>query len=382
MSLSPLPEQFALRFGRAPAAMARAPGRVNLIGEHVDYNDGWVLPIAVQMAARAAAAPRDDDRIRVASLQFSETEASVADPEPPAWARGVLGVATLLRRRGARLPGFDLLLDSDVPVAAGLSSSAAVEVAAVLALSAIAGEALVAAEVVDLCMQAEAEFVGVPCGVLDPTASLMGKSDAALLLDCRDRSATHVPLALGDCALAVIHSGVPRALAGSEYARRRSECGQAVAHLRRLNRSVNSLRDVSVETVRAQALQMPPLAAARALHVTTEIRRTLAAAEALRHRDLATFGRLMNESHRSLRDDYEVSHPFVDRVVDSVGGMPGVLGIRITGAGFGGCMIALLRRSALADVAARVAALDPPPGGEQPFLLEVRPSAGAALEKV
>jgi galactokinase len=344
MSLPSLRSAFAARYGRPATAVARAPGRVNLLGEHTDYNEGFALPVALRDSLWFACAPRSDDRITLfsANLDQSADTTAAADPAAwPTWSRYVLGVAALLRGRGAHLGGFDALIDGDLPMNSGLSSSAAVEVAAALALSALAGEALVTNELIDLCCEAERRFAGMPCGVMDQTASLLGREAHALLLDCRDRRVEHVPLNLRGHEFFIVHSGVPRRLADSEYARRRAECAAAVQYFKALNPQVRALRDVTVETVRAQALQMPPLAAARALHVVTENRRTLDGVNALRSGDAATFGRLMNESHRSLRDDYEVSLPAVDDLVARLAALPGVRGARLTGAGFGGSIVGL-----------------------------------------
>jgi galactokinase len=351
-------ERFAHEFGRPAEVVARAPGRVNLIGEHTDYNDGFVLPIALTQATRVAVAARADSRAQVvssgmerrASWPVEDWHASGA----PRWTAYVAGVAALLRKRGARLAGFDLLVESDVPIGGGLSSSAALEVAAALALSALCGEALEATELIDLCRAAEHEFAGVPCGLMDQTVSLLGRAGHALLLDCRSRAFEHIPVATGTQQFVVVDSNVRHELAAGEYARRQAECERAVAYFQRLNPAVRALRDVPLESVRAQALQMDPLLAARALHVVSEIRRTQAAAEALRRGELAEFGRLMSESHRSLRDDYEVSCDELDELVRIALDVPGALGARMTGGGFGGCIVALIPAAALPELRARV----------------------------
>lgn len=351
-------ERFAREFGRAAEVVARAPGRVNLIGEHTDYNDGFVLPIALTQATRVAVAARPDGLAQVVSAGLEQRASwPVSDwrgAGAPHWTAYIAGVAGLLRKRGARLEGFDLLVESDVPIGAGLSSSAALEVATALALSMLCGEALEATELIDLCRAAEHEFAGVPCGLMDQTVSLLGRAGHALLLDCRSRTFEQIPVATGAHRFVVIDSNVRHELAAGEYARRHAECAQAVAYFQRLNPAVRALRDVPLESVRAQALQMDPLLAARALHVVSEIRRTQAAAEALRRGELTEFGRLMSESHRSLRDDYEVSCAELDELVQIALSVPGALGARMTGGGFGGCIVALVPEAALPELRLRV----------------------------
>jgi galactokinase len=380
----PRPEPFAARFGRPCEVTARAPGRVNLIGEHTDYNEGFVLPIALERCTRVWCAARSDGVARAYSAALDEQHDWSLDDwrreRCAPWTAYVAGVAALLRRRGARLTGFDLLIDSELPVGSGLSSSAALEVAAALALAYIAGEPIESRELIDLCRGAEHEFAGVPCGMMDQSAALLGRAGHALLLDCRDGTAEHIPLPLNDHVFLLIDSGVRHELASGRYAQRQRECAEALAYFRTVNSGVNALRDVSSQTVRAHAIQMAPLAAARALHVATENERTLRAAEALRRRDLAEFGRLMGASHRSLRDDFEVSCPEIDRIVDVLSSCAGVLGARLTGGGFGGYVIALLHRQARPTVERAVAALTGSAGDPAARLIETRAADGAAIE--
>lgn len=346
--------RFAERFGRPCEAVARAPGRVNLIGEHTDYNDGYVFPIALTRCAWVAAAARGDGAVRVASRELGhEAQWPLADWQRdayPHWTSYVAGVASVLSSRGAHLTGADLWIESDVPIGAGLSSSAALELAAALVLAHLSGEPLEARELIDLCRGAEHAFAGVPCGLMDQTVSLLARRGHGLLLDCRSREVEHVPLNFGDHAILVIDSGVRHELALGEYAKRQHECQIALEYFRRLNPAVRALRDVASSTVRSHALQMEPVAAARALHVTSENERTLAAARAVRQRELQALGGLLDASHRSLRDDYEVSLPAIDRLVERVRAANGVLGARMTGGGFGGCVLALLREDAIGAV--------------------------------
>ena len=384
MALRSLAEAFTDRFGRPCAAIASAPGRVNLIGEHTDYNDGFVLPMALEQRTQVAVAPRDDQQIRAAAIDLNEectwplTDWNAESY--PHWTSYIAGIAALLRRRGAHLAGADILIRSAVPVGSGLSSSAALGVATAKALIQLSGEAIGTTEVADLCRAAEHEFAGVPCGIMDPFISLLGQADTALLLDCRSRTWQHIPLRLDGHTVVIVNSGVRHELAAGEYALRQKQCAAAVAYFQRLNPSVRALRDVDVALVRAHALQLDPLAAARALHVTTENARTFQAAEALRRGDLATLGRLMAESHRSLRDDYEVSCRELNQLVNIVSRVAGVVGARMTGAGFGGCIVAIARSDALPLIEAAVRAQYDAAGFGPARVWTSRPGPGAAVD--
>jgi len=384
MNAKELSERFAARFNRRCAVVARAPGRVNLIGEHTDYNDGFVLPIATEQETWVAGAPRADGRLRVFSSEVNDEQTwPVADwrrADFPHWTSYVAGVACLLQARSARQQGFDLLIRSDVPPGGGLSSSAALEIATALALTRLMNVALEAHEMIDLCRRAEHEFARVPCGLMDQSVSLCARAGTAYLLDCRSRQAEYVPCELGDHVFVLVDSGVRHELAASEYARRQAECRQAVECFHRLDESVRALRDVSMEALQARAHLLEPLPAARARHVVSENARTLAAAEALRAGDLPRLGRLMTESHSSLRDDYQVSCPELDRLVEIVSGVEGVLGARMTGGGFGGCIVALARAAsvtAIADAVRRRYDCCAPTAAR---VLRTRPGSGASVE--
>ncbi len=381
--LEQLRASFAEDFQRDCAAIARAPGRINLIGEHTDYNDGFVLPIAIEQATWVAAAPRSDGRVRVCSREFAGVAEwplnAWRESGCPPWTAYCAGVAALLARRGARLEGADLRIASDVPPSAGVSSSAALCVATLLALAQVCGEPLESLEAIDLCREAEHEFAGVPCGAMDFAASLLSRAGSAMLLDCRKMEPRHIAWGSGRPRFVLIHSGVRRDLTSGHYARRRAECEAAVAYFATIQRDVRALRDVSVETVRAHAQQMDPVAAARAAHVASENRRTQAFAAAMGQGDVATMGRLMIESHASLRDDFEASCPPADRLVRRVCEVPGVHGARLTGGGFGGCVVALADDAAAARIAA---ALDRWSASEFPkaaMLFVTAPGAGASL---
>jgi galactokinase len=344
---------FAARFGHAAAVVARAPGRVNLIGEHTDYNDGFVLPIATQYGTWVAAANRPDGLLRVYSTGPDEEHIWPADNwnanEHPHWTSYVAGVVMLLHRRNIHAGGADLFIHSDVPLGGGLSSSASLTVSVAKALAELAQATPTIADLAAWCRLAEHEFAGVPCGVMDQYASLACRAGEALLLDCRSLAYEYVPLPPGDDVFLVIDSGVRHSLAAGEYAKRQHQCAEALAYFQARQPAVRALRDVDPDTV-AAATDLPPLPAARARHVATENQRTLAAAEALRHADAAEMGRLMLASHASLRDDYEVSCDELDLLVELVQTVPGVWGVRMTGGGFGGCTVALARAAAAGPV--------------------------------
>jgi galactokinase len=376
--------EFAARFGRPAAVVARAPGRVNLIGEHTDYNDGFVLPLAIEPSTWAAAGPRDDDQLHVVSTNLNDEQqwpiAGWDADRYPSWTSYVAGVALLLRQRGAVLRGADLLIRSDVAPGSGLSSSAALEVATALALGTLAGDVLQGPALADLCRRAEHEYAHVPCGLMDQFVSVLAQAGCAFLLDCRARTGEHIPLQLGDHVVLVVNSGVRHALGSSEYPLRQQQCRQALAYFRTRDPQVRALRDVSSETARAHRDRLDPVVAARALHVTTENERTLAAARALKSGHLAELGPLLYASHASLRDDYQVSCRELDLLVEIVRAVPGVLGARMTGGGFGGCIVALVRRERVVEVERAVRAHYDGAGFGPAHLIVTRAGPGATIE--
>jgi galactokinase len=383
MDSGPHREDFVRSFGGPPQALVRAPGRVNLIGDHTDYNDGFALPVATQCATWIGASLREGDRIRAVAADLGETREWDVEGAPPesaqGWAVYIGGVATLLRRMGARLRGFDLHVTSDLPIGAGLSSSAALTVGTAKALAGLAGETLTAIDLIDLARAAEQEFAGVPCGILDQTAILLCKAGHALRLDCRSRNVEQVAIPDGGYEFLLIDTRLPRTLASGAYARRVEECASAVQYFRRLRSEVRALRDVDVATVRRHASELDPLPFARALHVVTENERVQDFVAALAAGDWAAAGELMNASHASLRDQYEVSTPDLERAVSAIRSVPEVRGARVTGAGFGGCVVALARRGAREKVEAALrAAYDRPPARVS-VVYELIASDGATL---
>lgn len=342
-------EVFQTIFGAAPVAIARAPGRVNLIGEHTDYNDGFVLPAAIDRTIEFAAQPRNDNVVHAYSIDFKDQvefrlDAIETDEEHP-WSNYLRGVLKFLQEEGHRLAGADIAFGGNVPREAGLSSSAAVEVGAVALAMKLYEIELDPLEAIRLARRAENDFVHVPCGIMDQFACAMGKRDHALFLDCRDLSYRHVPLS-GRVKIVVCYSGVRRALAASEYEIRLKQCRQAVAQLGTTGLAVNSLREIDLTDLEIASHSLSEVLLKRARHVVSENDRVLKAVEDLEKDDLESFGRLMVASHESLRDDYEVSCRELDILVDLALGHPGVLGARMTGAGFGGCTVNLVRADA------------------------------------
>ena len=323
----------------------RAPGRVNLIGEHTDYNDGFVMPAAIGFSTWVSTKPRDDRTVTAFSENFSEKiEFNLNDQTLRAqghWSDYVKGVAITLERAGYRLRGVELRIRGDVPIGSGLSSSAAIEVASGFALLTTAGWAVDRVELAKLCQRAENEFVGMRCGIMDQFASCHGQVGNALLLDCRSLEYKPVPLPKS-ARLAVCNTMVKHSLATSEYNARRMECEAAVRHFAQSLPNVRALRDITEVELKQCGSDLSEVIYRRARHVITENARVLKAGAALEKADLATFGQLMNDSHRSLRDDYEVSCKELDLMVELARRVRGVYGARMTGGGFGGSTVNLI----------------------------------------
>lgn len=377
-------EQFEKVYARQPRWLAAAPGRVNVIGEHTDYNDGFVFPMAIDRYTVIAAAPATGDRITLRSLA-DNTPAQI-DPGRPlkperkgAWSNYPLGVIAGFAGRGIRIPGFDALIHSTVPVGGGLSSSAALEVSTATLLEAVTGHKLDPVEKALLCQKAEQDFAGMPCGIMDQFISVMGRPDHILLLDCRSRKTELVPMTDAAVELLITNTNVKHALTGGEYAKRRAQCEAAAKSL-----GLPSLRDADPERLEHKRSQMDPVVYRRARHVIGEIERTLHAAEGVRASNWPTVGQLMYASHASLRDDYEVSCPELDAVVEiaqDIGIAGGLFGCRMTGGGFGGCTVALVQASQVVPISARIEREYEKRTGIKPTLFVSRPAAGAMLLK-
>ncbi len=372
--------QFEALYRRRAEVVVAAPGRVNFIGEHVDYNGGWVLPAAIDRCLAMAVAPRADGRIRVASANFQGTfefrREDIAPGCATNWSRYVLGVVAGLSRAGHRVPGFDACVASEIPVGGGLSSSAALEAATGIAVMALVGEKVDRFGLATLCQRAEHEFAGVPCGIMDQAAVLCCEQGNLLLLDCQSNQFSQVPLPAVDWSLVVIDSGVSHELASGEYARRRAACEQAAGIL-----GVPSLRHVA-EGELEDALGSPTLSDEMrrcVRHVVTENARTLECVAALRAGDFPAAGRLLGASHASLRDDYRVSCDELDGIVDIAQHLAPVAGCRMTGGGFGGSCIALVRRAEAAAVMREVGERFRARFGRYPKSFATAASAGARL---
>lgn len=352
-------DTFASLFGSQPQVVVRAPGRVNLIGEHTDYNDGFVFPVAIDRFINIAGRRRPDRTVRAHALDFGETvefglDAIEKDTRHP-WSNYLRGVTKFLQEDGHRLTGADLVFGGDVPREAGLSSSAAVEVAATVVWQRLLNLPLDPLYVIKLSRRAENEFVGVPCGIMDQLISALGRRNHALFLDCRDLKYRHVPLR-DDVKIVVCNSGVKRALAQSEYEVRLKQCRQAVAQMGTVGLAVKSLREVDMDDLEVARPALSVLLFRRARHVVKENQRVLEAVQVLEAGDVERFGELMNASHESCRDDYEISSKELDTLVELARKQPGVLGARMTGAGFGGCTVNLVRADAAEAFAAAVKA--------------------------
>lgn len=352
-------ESFRQIFGQSPDTVVRAPGRVNLIGEHTDYNQGFVLPAAIDRYVWYVGRKRTDRTVRVYSVDFEEqTEFDLEHPqkdEQHPWSNYLRGISKLLESDGMRLPGVDLALGGNVPLAAGLSSSAAVEIAATAFWAKLTGLPTDPVALAKLAQKAENDFVGMPSGIMDQFISALGKADHALFLDCRDLTCRYVPLDPG-IKIVVCNSGIKRALTQSEYKVRVSQCREAVDRLRSTGLAIHSLRDVELGQLEAARHALTEVLFKRARHVVTENQRVLKAVEALEAGNLSGFGKLMNQSHESLRDDYEVSSRELDALAELAWKQPGVYGARMTGAGFGGCTVNLVQQDAAAPFVEAVSA--------------------------
>jgi galactokinase len=371
-----LVNQFSRRLGEPPAFLVRAPGRVNLIGEHTDYNDGFVLPLAINRAVWIALRPRSDRDVHVWSADFNESGHFALDAlrnDGAGWQEYLKGTAWALERDGHRLTGWEGVMASDVPIGAGLSSSAAVELATARAFAAVSQIAWDGVAMARLAQRAENEWVGVNCGIMDQMISATGREGHAVLVDCRTLGTRAVPLP-EHAVVVILDTATRRGLVDSAYNERRRQCETAAAFF-----GVPALRDVTPNVFEAGRAGLDPMSRRRARHVVTENARTLAAAEAMCRGDAAELGLLMNESHQSLRDDFEVSSPALDTVVEIAQARPGCHGARMTGAGFGGCAVALVHREHSSSFVEYVAGEYTRRSGLEPRLYVTEATAGASV---
>ena len=369
-------EEFRRRWEAEPQLVVRAPGRVNLIGEHTDYNQGFVLPMAIDRAVWIALRPRSDGQVVVHSLDFGDSTA-FALPRfsrgGPAWGEYLKGVAWSLSEAGHTLSGWEGVVGGDIPIGAGLSSSAAIEVATARAFAQASQLAWEPATMARITQRAENEWVGVRCGIMDQLTSIAGVADHALLIDCRSLSVSPVPLP-AEAAIVILDTGTRRALATSAYDERRRQCQQAAEFL-----GAPALRDVTPQDLDRAHQGLPETTWRRARHVVGENERTQRAAEALRRGDVIETGRLMSASHESLKSDFEVSSRELDAIVGCSLRHQGCTGARLTGAGFGGCAVALVRHRDLGDFAGEVPACYRAATGLEARLLFCRASEGATV---
>jgi galactokinase len=332
------------RFQSEPSVFI-APGRVNLIGEHTDYAEGFVMPVAINFATLAAISPRNDGKIVLYSENYGEEQSFEANALPSAakhhWSDYPIGVLSILAAEGIKIPAFSMTLWGDVPVASGLSSSAALEVATAFAVTSLTGQTFPGPVMAKLCQRAENEFVGASSGIMDQFISVNGEADHALLLDCRDLSFRLAPIP-HNVALVIANTMVKHSVAGGDYTTRRAESEAACAVINSHRGNVPFLRDATLEDLEKWGNEMPPKSLMRARHIISENIRTLAACEALLKGDLKTLGRLMAEAHWSYSRDFEASCIEADTMVELAQDLPGLIGARLTGGGFGGCTINLV----------------------------------------
>jgi galactokinase len=376
--------EFQKHYGRPARWIAAAPGRVNVIGEHTDYNDGFVLPMAIEryavMAADTAKAP---GKISIYDTQFKESAAiDISAPVTkglPKWSNYIRGVLAGFQHRQVKLPALDVAFMSTVPLGGGLSSSAALEVCTATLLEAATGKAIDPVEKALLAQTAEHDFAGVPCGIMDQFISALGREGHLLLLDCRTRKTELVPMSDPAVELLVINTNVKHELGSGEYAKRRAECEQAAKIL-----GVKSLRDASAKQLEQAKAKLSGVVYRRARHVIGEIERTTQAAEGIRQSNWPAVGKLMYASHAALRDDYEVSCKELDVVVEiaeGIGTKGGVYGCRMTGGGFGGCCVALVKASEAQAISKKIAADYKAKMGIEATIFSSRPASGATILK-
>ena len=362
---------------------AQAPGRVNLIGEHTDYNDGFVLPMAIDRDIVIAGRPNGRNFARLYSAEFGcELEFHTKRLEPqglPAWARYVIGAARRITEREHVIPGFDAVIHSSLPIGASLSSSAALSIAALLFMEELADARIPRKDIALDCQRVEHEDVGVKCGIMDQMVILFARQGHALLIDCRTLMYEWIRCPSDRYNVCICDTGVKHELATTAYNRRRRECDEAARILAKRLPGVRSLRDVSIDELREHSSALGPTVFRRARHVVSENQRVLDVVRALKKGDIESVGRLMNESHESLKNDYEVSSPELDALVEAQRAIPGVVGARLTGAGFGGCTVSIVRVDAITEFCESVSQSYADSFGHTPKIFVSRPEHGARV---
>lgn len=400
-----LKQEFNKHFGHPPDFIVSAPGRVNLIGEHTDYNDGFVFPVAIDKYLHIAASKRSDDQVHLHALDMNEActfnLGTIEDAKTPPWGNYLRGVAhflqeQVLRKSGHTLNGMSAVIAGNVPISAGLSSSAALEVASALAFLGVCGLEIANTginsnseieliqlppmELAALCQRAENEFAGVNCGIMDQSISLLGKADHALFLDCRSLEYKQIPLNLTDILLVICNTNVKRELASSEYNKRRAECEKGVEILQQWMPTITSLRDVTLADFKKYEAELPQITQKRCRYVVEENTRVQNAIDALASKEINTFGTLMNASHTGLRDAYEVSCDELNILTDIAQSIDGVIGARMTGAGFGGCTVNLVYQDAVEELQDRVMKEYPRRTGIEPDIYICNVGDGARIK--
>lgn len=376
---------FGRQFDARADVVVTSPGRVNLIGEHVDYNDGLVMPMAIDRGTTLAARRNGTSTVRLWADRFAQADCfsldDLAAPGEHAWSNYVRGVVSLLAADGVEVCGADVVIASDLPVGGGLSSSASLEVGTAMTFLELAGATMAPLAIARLCQRAEHQFAGVPCGLMDQYAVVFGQEGMAVAMDCRTNTHNLVPADHPSLGWMILDSNAPRTLAGSGYAQRRAECDKALAVLRKLH-GVKSLRDATLEMVESSERKLGKAPTRRARHVVTEIQRVREAADYLRLARYDLVGRLMYHSHLSLADDFEVTIPELDHVVKVARDTLGVYGCRMTGGGFGGCLIALTAVEAQAFFAERVGRSYQARFGRELSILTTAPADGARVHRI
>lgn len=375
---------FREKFNRQPTVFAAAPGRVNLLGEHTDYNDGFVLPMAIERKITLLGAPNGSDNIRLYSVDFAARDLfslkEITKTKTNTWSNYIRGVCALFLQAGYSLEGMDIILQGDVPLGAGLSSSAALEVATALLVDGLNDLGKDTIELIKLAQRAENEFVGVNCGIMDQFVSMQGKKDHVLFLDTFSLDFRLIPARFAQLgySIAVINSGVQRGLVDSEYNLRRRQCEMALNLLRQELPQITSLRMAKKEHLDL----LPKTLAQRIRHVLTENERVLGGVRALRENDLQTFGDLLTASHTSLKEDFQVSSPELDLLVELTLSIPGTLGSKMTGAGFGGCIVSLTPTESLKLLKEEIPVKYKEKTGLTPAIYIFNPSEGAQAYKL
>ena len=381
MDLAKIKSQFTSRFNSEPRIF-RAPGRVNLIGEHTDYNDGFVMPFAIDRNTIVACRRRDDRRIEAVALDLNETATIDLDAEPKrlrhSWVDYVEGTARCVEEQFGRINGAELVISSDVPIGSGLSSSAALEISVGLALLSLSDIEVDRERLAFSAQKAEHEFAGTRSGIMDQFAATFSQAGSAMLLDCRSLERTQIPFETAESTTVVVDSGVKHSLASSEYNKRREECEDGVERLKKHLPEIKALRDVSLEELEKYKSSLPDIVYRRCRHVVTENDRTLRAAEFFKRPDLDAAGRLMFESHESLRNDYEVSCAELDTLVDIASSVEGTYGARMTGGGFGGCTVNIVRKNAVANLTEAVKKAYAAKFGKEPEIYQFHAADGAS----